>query len=376
MAELVAAGQGALPRAVGGQRRLDPPRRRRAPDRRAAERVVAVDPRPRGARSCRRPRARHRHRAVQPARPRLPHRGRSPARPTSPRTTSGAAIRGSPGEAFTANLRLVDAVRDDRRRARVPRRGSSRSPGCWRRVRTSSRSRAPSGAATSRRTSARSRVELTADDLARLDAIAPPGVAAGSRYADAAYAYGDSPERGGMTADRLLGRGLRLAGVRRTAALGRRAGLPHRAGRARCRPAVPREPAGRHRPRLRRAGRRAGRRVRRRRRHRPPPGRAGRAAARRAGPAGPLGRRHGQPAARGTARRGARRRWACRRRRSPGCTGRSVWTSARGRRRRSPCRRWPGCSPTATAAAAASRTAAERPCPTTSCSVPTSAPAA
>ena len=48
MAELVAAGQGPLPGAVGGQRRLDPPRGRRPPDRRAAERVVAVDPRPGG----------------------------------------------------------------------------------------------------------------------------------------------------------------------------------------------------------------------------------------------------------------------------------------------------------------------------------------
>jgi aryl-alcohol dehydrogenase-like predicted oxidoreductase len=38
-------------------------------------------------------------------------------------------------------------------------------------------------------------VQLTADDLARLDAIAPPGVAMGGRYADSAYAYGDSPER-------------------------------------------------------------------------------------------------------------------------------------------------------------------------------------
>jgi aryl-alcohol dehydrogenase-like predicted oxidoreductase len=36
-------------------------------------------------------------------------------------------------------------------------------------------------------------VELTAEDLARLDAIAPSAV--GSRYADAAYQYGDSPER-------------------------------------------------------------------------------------------------------------------------------------------------------------------------------------
>ena len=38
-------------------------------------------------------------------------------------------------------------------------------------------------------------VELTADDLSRLDAIAPPGAAQGSRYADASYSYGDSPER-------------------------------------------------------------------------------------------------------------------------------------------------------------------------------------
>ena len=38
-------------------------------------------------------------------------------------------------------------------------------------------------------------VVLTSDDLARLDAIAPPGVAVGGRYADTAYAYGDSPER-------------------------------------------------------------------------------------------------------------------------------------------------------------------------------------
>ena len=37
-------------------------------------------------------------------------------------------------------------------------------------------------------------VELTAEDLARLDAIAPRDVAAGGRYADVNYAYGDSPE--------------------------------------------------------------------------------------------------------------------------------------------------------------------------------------
>ena len=38
-------------------------------------------------------------------------------------------------------------------------------------------------------------VELSAADLARLDEIAPVGVAVGGRYANAAYTYGDSPER-------------------------------------------------------------------------------------------------------------------------------------------------------------------------------------
>ena len=141
------------------------------------------------------PRARHRHRAVQPARPRLPHRrdhqpgrlrrGRLPARTTR----ASRARRSRPTCGWSR-----PCGRWPPRRASPP--GSSRWPGCWPRARTSSRSPAPSGAATWRRTSARSRSSSTADDLARLDEIAPPGVAAGGRYADAAYAYGDSPERG------------------------------------------------------------------------------------------------------------------------------------------------------------------------------------
>ena len=43
-----AAGQGALPRPLRGARRDDPPRARRAPDHRRAERVLAVDARRRG----------------------------------------------------------------------------------------------------------------------------------------------------------------------------------------------------------------------------------------------------------------------------------------------------------------------------------------
>src|SRR3954447_13189093 len=52
-------------------------------------------------------------------------------------------------------------------------------------------------------------------------------------------------------------------------------------------------------------------------------------------------------------------RWGCHPRTSRGCTGRSGSTSARAPRRRSPSPRSPGCWPTATAAAAASRPRAE-----------------
>src|SRR6195952_1193761 len=40
-------------------------------------------------------------------------------------------------------------------------------------------------------------VQLSTDDLARIEAIAPPDVAVGGRYVNAGYAYGDSPERAG-----------------------------------------------------------------------------------------------------------------------------------------------------------------------------------
>jgi aryl-alcohol dehydrogenase-like predicted oxidoreductase len=98
------------------------------------------------------------------------------------------------GEAFTANLRLVDAVRELAAEKGVtpgqlalawvmaqgddvvPIPGTKRRPYLEENV----------GAAS---------VELTPEDLARLDAIAPPGVAVGGRYANSAYAYGDSPER-------------------------------------------------------------------------------------------------------------------------------------------------------------------------------------
>ena len=72
MAELVAGGQGAPPRPLRGERRDDPPRARRAPDHRGAERVLAVDARRRGRDPADARGARHRVRRLLAARPRLP----------------------------------------------------------------------------------------------------------------------------------------------------------------------------------------------------------------------------------------------------------------------------------------------------------------
>jgi aryl-alcohol dehydrogenase-like predicted oxidoreductase len=99
------------------------------------------------------------------------------------------------GEAFEVNLRLVDAVK-----ALAAEKGAT--PGqlalAWVLARGDDVVPIPG---TKRRSYLEENVEavavdLTADDLARLDEIAPPGVAAGGRYGNAAYAYGDSPERG------------------------------------------------------------------------------------------------------------------------------------------------------------------------------------
>jgi len=99
------------------------------------------------------------------------------------------------GEAFDVNLRLVDAVRSlaadkgvtpgQLALAWVLSRGEDvvPIPGTKRRSHLEDNAGAAS-------------VELGPDDLARLDELAPPGVAVGGRYPDAAYTYGDSPERG------------------------------------------------------------------------------------------------------------------------------------------------------------------------------------
>ncbi len=98
------------------------------------------------------------------------------------------------GEAFAVNLRLVDAVRELAAEKGVT---AGQLALAW--VLAQGHDVVPIPG-TKRRSyleenAGAAAIELTADDLARLDAIAPPGAAEGTRYPDAGYAYGDSPER-------------------------------------------------------------------------------------------------------------------------------------------------------------------------------------
>jgi aryl-alcohol dehydrogenase-like predicted oxidoreductase len=99
------------------------------------------------------------------------------------------------GEAFTANLRLVDAVRGLAEQKGVT---AGQLALAW--VLAQGEDVVPIPG-TKRRgyleeNVGAAGVQLSADDLSRLAEIAPPGVAEGGRYADAGYAYGDSPVRG------------------------------------------------------------------------------------------------------------------------------------------------------------------------------------
>jgi aryl-alcohol dehydrogenase-like predicted oxidoreductase len=99
------------------------------------------------------------------------------------------------GAAFTANLRLVEAVR-----ALAEEKGVAAGQLALAWVLAQGEDVVPIPG-TKRRGYLEENVgsvgvQLTADDLARLGEIAPPGVAEGGRYADAAYAYGNSPEKG------------------------------------------------------------------------------------------------------------------------------------------------------------------------------------
>jgi aryl-alcohol dehydrogenase-like predicted oxidoreductase len=99
------------------------------------------------------------------------------------------------GAAFTANLRLVEAVR-----ALAEEKGVTAGQLALAWVLAQGEDVVPIPG-TKRRSYLEENVgaagvQLTAEDLARLGEIAPPGVAEGGRYADAGYAYGNSPEKG------------------------------------------------------------------------------------------------------------------------------------------------------------------------------------
>jgi aryl-alcohol dehydrogenase-like predicted oxidoreductase len=98
------------------------------------------------------------------------------------------------GEAFQANLRLVDAVRELATEKGV---SAGQLALAW--VLAQGEDVVPIPG-TKRRSyleenAGAEAVQLSADDLARLEAIAPPGAASGTRYPDSGYAYGESPER-------------------------------------------------------------------------------------------------------------------------------------------------------------------------------------
>ena len=110
-------GQGAPPRPLGGVAGDDPARACDASDHRAAERVLAVDARPRGQRGARnRARPRHRLRRLLAARPRVPHRARSRRRTTSPTTTSASTTRVFRARTSSGTSRSSRACRSSRRR--------------------------------------------------------------------------------------------------------------------------------------------------------------------------------------------------------------------------------------------------------------------
>ena len=123
--------------------------------------------------------------AYSPLGPRLPHRPLPHASRTSRPTTTAAVNPRFQGENFAQNLELVERVEEiaarEGRHAGAARARLGAGPGRGHRA----RSPAPSGASTSRRTCGALDVQLSAEELRRLDAIVPKGAAAGTRYPEA-----------------------------------------------------------------------------------------------------------------------------------------------------------------------------------------------
>ena len=129
-------------------------------------------------------RARDRLRRLQPARPRLPvgplQLARRPPRGRLPR----AATRASRARTSTRNLELVERVRELGRREGRDRRASWRWPGCCSRGDDVVPIPGTKRVSYLEENVAAAEVELSEDDLRRLDEAAPAGAAAGERYPD------------------------------------------------------------------------------------------------------------------------------------------------------------------------------------------------
>ena len=184
MAELVRAGQGAPSRPLRGGAADDPPRPCGASDRRAADRIFAVEPRPGGRDPADRAGARHRLRALCAARARLPDR---------PLQAAGGSAGGRfpPQLAALVGREFPEEPRPRRARwrrsraRRAARRRRWRSPGCWRRATTSCRSpgtRSPTRLEENAGAARRSRFRRTTS-AASTQAF-PRGAAIGERYAE------------------------------------------------------------------------------------------------------------------------------------------------------------------------------------------------
>ena len=195
MSELVARREGALHRHLRGGPGDDPPRAPGAPDVGAADRVLALEPRPGGRPAAARARARDRVRRLQPDRPRISDRHDHSRSTTSPQTTSAACQprlqRGQPREKHRAR---GAALRDRRREglhARAAVAGLGARPG--RRRRPDPRhdpAQAPRGKHRRRR-----HPTLSPKDMARIDATAHRKAASGDRYADMNFVDIEAPPK-------------------------------------------------------------------------------------------------------------------------------------------------------------------------------------
>ena len=179
MAELVAEGKVRYPRPVGGGAGDHPPRPRRAPDLRAADRVLALVARPRGRDPARRcassasassPTARSAAASSPaPCAPRRPGRGRLPPLPAP-----------FPGRQLADNIAIVEVI-DELAAAK----GCTPGQVALACVHAAGRDVAPIPGTKRRRYLEENvgalDVELTEEDLAVLDTVAP---AKGDRYAD------------------------------------------------------------------------------------------------------------------------------------------------------------------------------------------------